>query len=377
MSGEGLAVSSSIRYAELTTPAPIIELDILERNISAMAQRLHAAGIGHRPHIKSHRSVAIARRQLAAGAIGITTAKLAEAEVFADAGVASILLAYPIIGADKLSRFERLHVRPDLELLTTVDSLAGARGLAAVGMRTGHPVRVLIELDGGLQRGGRQPGSDAVAFALAVQALDGIEVAGLMGYFGTIYGRRGEAELATAARAEARILEEAAQQCRRAGLAVPILSGGTSPAAMMSGQMTGVTEARAGNYVFFDASGIGLGLATEADCALRVIATVVSTPAPGRATIDAGTKTLTSDKAHHRDGFGLVVGRPDVRVVMLNEEHGFLQYDPAGPPLAIGERVELIPNHACVIPNLHPRVAGVREGRLCEWIEIDARGCSY
>ncbi|WP_231571029.1 hypothetical protein [Gordoniibacillus kamchatkensis] len=120
-----------------------------------------------------------------------------------------------------------------------------------------------------------------------------------------------------------------------------------------------------------------MGLAAEGDCALRVIATVVSVPLPGRATIDAGTKTLTSDKAHHREGFGIVVGQPDIAITGLNEEHGFLQFDPAKVQLRVGDRIEIIPNHSCVIPNLNNTITGVRAGKPVEAIAVDARGCNY
>ncbi|MBW4085768.1 alanine racemase [Paenibacillus sp. S150] len=360
-------------YKELPTPVAIIDMDILQRNIDGMAARLAASGILHRPHIKSHKSAAIARMQLAAGAIGITTAKLSEAEVFAAAGVESILIAYPLIGADKLERFAKLHMK--CGLLTTVDSAAGAAGLSEVGVRTGKPVEVLIELDGGLHRGGRQAGGDAVRFALEINKLPGIRISGLMGYFGTIYQNSGEAAFIEATRAEAALMMETAALFREAGLPADVISTGSSPAALMCRELEGVTEVRAGNYVFFDASGVGMGLASEDDCALRVIATVVSTPLPGRATIDAGTKSLTSDKAHGRDGFGIIAGHPEVKLAALNEEHGFLQFDPLTSPFQIGDRIEIIPNHSCVIPNLNARVAGVRGGQWTEWITVDARGC--
>ncbi|MEF3306707.1 alanine racemase [Paenibacillus sp. GYB003] len=362
-------------YPELTTPAVVADLDIVERNIARMAALLKAQGIAHRPHIKTTKSVYFARKQLEAGAIGITVAKLAEAEVFADAGFQSILVAYPIVGDDKLERFAHLHRRT--EMIATVDSVEGAQGMSKVGEATGKPVRTLIEIDGGLHRGGRQPGDDAVRFAREIAAYPGIRISGIMGYFGTIYGNRDEASFREAVRRESETMRGVARSLREAGIAVDIISTGSSPAALLCDELRGATEVRAGNYIFFDASGVAMGLAREEDCALRVIATVVSTPLPGRATIDAGTKTLTSDKAHHREGFGIVVGRPDIRITGLNEEHGFLQFDPDAAPLRVGDRVEIIPNHSCVIPNLCDRINGVRGGRAELSIPIDARGRNY
>lgn len=362
-------------YSELATPAVIVDLDIMEANIGSMARRLRAAGIAHRPHLKSHKSAAIARKQLEAGAIGVTAAKLSEAERFAAAGIGPILLAYPLIGADKLARFEKLHEAGDV--MATVDSMEGAMGLSEAGIRSGRPVRTLIEIDGGLHRGGRQPGEDVLAFAKEVAALPGIEIAGVMGYFGGVYKLADEALLREAVREEGRVMAATAELLRGAGIPIAVVSTGSSPSALMCEELTGVTEVRAGNYVFFDASGVGLGLAREEDCALRVVATVVSVPVPGRATIDAGSKTLTSDAAHNREGYGIVVGCPSLSVIGLNEEHGFLSFDPERVSLSVGDRLEIIPNHSCVIANLHDRIAGVRSGRLSEWIGIDARGCSY
>lgn len=362
-------------YEELQTPAAIVDLDIMEANISAMAARLKARGIEHRPHIKAHKSIAIARAQVRAGASGITVAKLSEAEVFASAGIGPILIAYSIVGADKLDRLASLHAQADI--LVTVDSLECARGLSAVGAKVGKPVRALVEIDGGLHRGGLEAGKAATDFALSLRDLPGLEVTGIMGYFGLVYDRKDPADFASAIREESRIMKETARLFREAGIKADIVSSGTSPAALLCECLDGITEVRAGNYVFFDVSSVVAGLAREENCALRVIATVVSSPLPGYATIDAGTKTMTSDGAHNRGGFGIVVGHPEVTVAGLNEEHGLLRFDPEKARLKIGDRVEIIPNHSCVIPNLNDRIAGVRKGKFAEWIDVDARGCNY
>lgn len=362
-------------YEDGITPQPFIDLDIAERNIAAMAARLRERGILHRPHIKSSKSVAMARRQLDAGACGITVAKLSEAEVFADAGITDILIAYPIIGERNLERFAELHRRA--ELLTTVDGMTVAEGLAQVGVRAGKPVRVLIEIDGGLHRGGRQAGEDAARFAQTVHGMAGLAVEGVMNYAGAIYANTTKLGFRQAVEAESALVGETVRLMKAYGVPVRMVSSGSTPSALFCEYLQGVTEVRAGNYVFFDASGVGMGLAREEDCALRVLSTVVSTPLPGLATIDAGTKTLTSDGAHGRSGFGIVVGRPGIEIVKLNEEHGFLKYNPDREQLAVGDRIEIIPNHSCVIPNLYDELPGVRQGKLAERIAIDARGCNY
>ncbi|NOU92276.1 amino acid processing protein [Paenibacillus sp. LMG 31456] len=359
-------------YFELTTPSVIVDLDIVERNILQMAERLSAQGIQHRPHIKTTKSVYFARKQLEAGAIGITAAKLGEAETFARAGIDNILIAFPLIGEDKLRRFEALHSQ--VHVIAVVDSLEGATGLSAVGERSGLPVSVLIEIDGGLHRGGRQPGDDTLSFARELAVMPGIRIYGIMGYFGMIYRNRDEQGLRQAVGTESVVMQETVSMLRDAGFAIEIISAGSTPSALLCEDLIGVTEVRAGNYIFFDASGVSLGLAKETDCALRVIATVVSTPFPGRATIDSGTKTLTSDLAHHRDGFGIVVGRPELRITGLNEEHGFLEFDPFQTMLSVGDRIEIIPNHSCVVSNLCDAVNGVRGGVFEMSIPVDARG---
>ncbi|ANS74696.1 amino acid processing protein [Paenibacillus yonginensis] len=362
-------------YEGWITPQPIIDLDIVERNIKSMAEKLKQHGIRHRPHIKSSKSVQIAAKQLVAGAIGITAAKLSEAEVFVNAGIPNILIAYSLVGEVNLRRFAELHRQSDL--LTTVDSFIGAEGLSRVGRESGKPVRVLVEVDGGLHRGGRQPGEDAAGFARSVHAMEGIQVEGVMNYAGTIYQHTTSQGFIDAVREEAALLRKTVDLMKAYGVPVDIVSSGSSPSALFCKHLQGVTEVRAGNYVFFDASGIGMGLAAEEDCALRVLATVISTPLPGLATIDAGTKTLTSDKAHGRSGFGIVVGRPGIEITGLNEEHGFLKFDPLTERLEIGEQIEIIPNHSCIIPNLYNEIQGVRKGQAVEVISIDARGCNY
>ncbi|WP_409342683.1 alanine racemase [Paenibacillus sp. MBLB4367] len=357
------------------TPYAYVDLDAAHRNIERMAAKLAKHGIRHRPHIKTHKSLRLAKLQLAAGAVGITVAKLSEAEAFADGGVDDILIAFAIIGERNLERLEKLHTR--IRVAVTVDSWEAALGLSSVGVRANKPVRVLIELDGGLHRGGRQPGNDIVDFALRLRELPGIEIDGIMAYFGLIY-RNGDPEaIAASVEAESETIGRVVSDLRQAGVPVRTVSSGSTPTAKLCEHAHGISEVRAGNYLFNDVSAVQMGLAEEADCALRVAATVVSMPLPGMATIDAGTKALTSDRSHHGDGFGIVVGRPDVKIAALNEEHGMLRFDPAKTALAIGDRIDIIPNHSCVIPNLNDYVYGVRGDRVVERIRVDARGRNY
>ncbi|MFK9093864.1 alanine racemase [Bacillus salipaludis] len=359
-------------YKELLTPAVIVDLDTVERNIERMANKLSKFGIAHRPHIKTHKTVKFAKMQLNKGAIGITVAKLTEAEVFIESGIKDILIAFPIVGEDKLEIFSKLLKQANI--ITTVDSLEAALGLSRVGEQTGKTVKVLIEIDGGLHRGGRQPGSDTIKFVREIKGLPGIEIVGIMAYFGKIYSNNNQNDLIEAVKQESLIANKVSKDLESEGINVKIISTGSSPSSSNCQYLENVTEVRAGNYIFYDVSAIDLGIAEEKDCALRVIATVVSTPIPGMATIDAGTKTLTSDKSHHRNGFGIVVGHPEITITSLNEEHGFLNFDPTITSLSVGDRIEIIPNHSCVIPNLCDELAGVRNGEVVEFIPVDARG---
>ncbi|MBP1991579.1 alanine racemase [Paenibacillus eucommiae] len=357
------------------TPYAFVDLDAVELNIARMADKLASYTIKHRPHIKTHKSLRLVNMQLAAGAIGITVAKLSEAEAFADGGINDILIAFAIVGEQNLERLERLHRR--ITVAVTVDSWEAAQGLSAVGVRASKPVRVLIELDGGLHRGGRQPGKDIVDFAIRLRELPGIQIEGIMAYFGLVYRNGDPAAIAAAVQAESETIGQVVADLRQAGFAIEIISSGSTPTAKLCEHAKGITEVRAGNYIFNDVSAVQMGMAQEADCALRVAATVVSMPLPGMATIDAGTKALTSDRAHHSDGFGIIVGQPDITIAVLNEEHGMLRFDPDKVSLSIGDRIEIIPNHSCVIPNLNDAIYGVRRGVVLERIQIDARGCNY
>lgn len=369
--------TSSLPKLDLNPPTPyaFVDLEAAERNIARMAGKLSQYGIQHRPHIKTHKSLEIARKQLAGGAVGITVAKLSEAEVFADGGIDDILIAFAIVGERNLERLAQLHRR--IRVAVTVDSWEAACGLSSVGERTGSPVRVLIELDGGLHRGGRQPGEDIVEFARRIRELPGLEIVGIMAYFGLVYRNQTTDALEAAVRGESQIIRGVVSDLQEAGIDVSIVSSGSTPTSKLCEYAEGITEVRAGNYLYNDVSAVSMGLAEPEDCALRVIATVISIPLPGMATIDAGSKTLTSDRSHHTDGYGMVVGRPGIAIAALNEEHGMLRYDPEQVQLSIGDRIEIIPNHSCVIPNLNDYVYAVRDGEIVGRIKTDARGCNY
>lgn len=360
---------------QLPSPAVIVDLDIAHKNILRVMKSTQSAGIKLRPHMKAHKSVYFAKKMIEAGACGVTAAKLSEAEVMVENGINNILIAYPLFGGEKWERFGNLNKRADI--LTTVDSMEIAKGLNAVGNKE-HPVHVLIEVDCGLHRCGIQPGNDFIQFALALKTLEGLKIDGIFAYNGLIYGSKSIDEIRSFARSEANLLMECAKQLKAiGGIEANILSGGNTPDILALDQLTGISEIRPGNFLYNDVSGLNLGVASEEDCAIKIFATIVSIPIPGCAAIDAGSKTLTSDVAANTKGYGRIIGMPDVSIIKLNEEHGFLKYDPVIRKLCVGDRLEIIPNHACVISNLCDYVYGIRGDILEREIKIEARGKNY
>lgn len=361
-------------YGRIPTPAALINLDTVDDNIRTMVEQNMKYGIAHRPHIKPHKCPYLAIRQLELGAQGITCAKLAEAEVMAEAGITDILLAYPLIGEDKWERYGKLAQK--IDIVTIVNNRYGAEGLSQAGLAIGKPLRVLIEIDGGTKRGGVKPGEETLRFAESIRDLKGIEVCGLLCYNGTIYDKKTEEEITPVVEDERRTLLENADMLKKAGFKMEILSGGNSFSARYPSHLEGITETRAGNYIFFDCTQLSLGFVKEEQCALRVLATVIAMVDSCHAIIDAGSKSLTSDLNRYRKGYGRVAGYPDIRIPKLNEEHGFVESD-TPLPFNVGDKIEIIPNHACVIANVNKLVFGYRQdGSLME-LDIAGRAMNY
>ncbi|KKI92118.1 amino acid processing protein [Bacillus sp. SA1-12] len=358
-----------------STPYVYVDLDKVDKNIQSMANRLKRAGIDHWPHIKTHKSVELAKRQLEAGAKGITCAKLSEAEIMAEAGIQLILIAYPLIGTENLQRLGKLAEK--IQVRTTVDSYVVAEGISKVGEALGKRMEVLIEIDGGSHRGGVQPGEDAVKFALDIAKLPGIEIVGIFTYVGQIYGFSSEVEVKRETLREANILLETKELLHKNGIDVSVTSGGSTLSSFHAEQLKGISESRAGNYIFGDMNSIYHGIHSIDDCALKVLSTIVSVPLPGYATIDAGSKTLTSDLSVEGSNYGHVVGRPDVKITKLNEEHGYIRYNPECITFHVGDQIEIIPNHSCVIPNLNDFIFTYRNGEYAGPLTIDARGKNF
>lgn len=362
----------------LDTPSVIVDLTLLERNIAEMAGVARAAGVALRPHIKTHKTPQIARLQLAAGAVGVTCAKLGEAEALADAGIDDIFICYPIVTELKARRLVALARRPGVRVSTIVDSPQGIAALSAAFAGESAPLETLVKVDTGLGRVGVAPGAAAVALARAVDAAPGLRLGGICAHEGLTYGSPDPEGRAAAGRSGAEALVATARDLAAAGLPCDRVSTGSTPGAGAAAGVAGVTEMRPGNYVFYDAMQAGLGVVPPERCALSVIVTVVSHPARERATIDAGSKTLTSDQGAHgltsARGYGIVAGREDIQIEKLSEEHGWLRLDPVGSDVAIGETLTVIPVHACPVANLASELVAVRGGAIVDRWPVAARG---
>lgn len=359
----------------LSTPFVYIDLEKVDKNIETMESRLRKEGIDHWPHIKTHKSIELAKKQLKAGAKGITCAKLSEAEIMVEAGIDQILIAYQIVGEEKLTRLGKLAGKANIR--TIVDSFVIAEGISKVGEVIGKKIEVLIEIDGGSHRGGVQSGKGTLDFALEIANLPGIEVIGLFTYVGQIYGLSTIEEVKKETLREARILLDNKELLISKGINIEITSGGSTLSSYHAGQLRGIAESRAGNYIFGDMNAVAHGIYTPEDCALRVCASIVSIPLPGYATIDAGSKALSSDLSVAGANYGYIIGNPDVEVVQLNEEHGYLRYNPDESKFKIGDQIEIVPNHCCVIPNLNEFIHSFKSGEYKGKVNIDARGKSY
>ena len=361
-----------MHYRELSTPALAIDLDVLERNLERMASYCRERGIGLRPHTKTHKTPEVARMQLARGAVGLTVAKVGEAEVMADAGLDEILVAYPIYGAEKLRRLA--EIARARQLLVSLDDEATAQELSRAVAAQGATVGVLVEFDVGLQRCGLEPGPACVELARKIQRLAGLRFRGLMTYSGNIWGT--EEQRKQEARLVAERVERALQAFAAARMEVEIVSGGSTPSAFLSHEIPGLTEIRPGTYVYNDLNTFHQGACRLEDCAARVVTTVVSTAVPGRAMIDAGSKTLSSDAlaSGPKTGHGYVVEAPDAQLFKLNEEHGHLDITKSVRHFRVGEVLTVIPNHVCTCVNMHDEVFLVRNEQVVGSWRVAARG---
>jgi D-serine deaminase-like pyridoxal phosphate-dependent protein len=355
----------------LPTPAIVIDARTVRRNVERMARYAKEHNLRLRPHTKTHKSLAVARMQMEHGAVGLTVAKVGEAEVMA-AAADDILMAYPAVDPARCAALARLA-----ELKTVrvgIDSTEAADALAAAARSANSEIGILVDVDVGLHRTGVQTPEDALALARHVERTGGLRLDGIMFYPGHIGGPSPQQEQML--REVDAKLQETIALWRRSGLEAKIVSGGSTPTAMQSHLVKSMTEMRPGTYVFHDVNGLRGGFADLEDCAARIVATVVSTAVPGQFVVDAGSKTLTSDRCGPApdSGHGMVVEYPEARIAKLTEEHGQVDATRCARLPRVGERVTIIPNHVCPCVNLQDRVWWAEPGERPQPVPVDARG---
>jgi D-serine deaminase-like pyridoxal phosphate-dependent protein len=342
------------------TPAVVIDLDVVERNIARVQALCDAAGVANRPHIKTHKSPVLAAMQRDAGARGITCQKLGEAEIMAEAGLDDILISYNILGEEKLSRLGRLLSQA--KVTVAADNPVVVAGLPQAAAIAGRDLDVVVECDTGRKRAGVETVAEAVALARDIASRPGLSFAGFMLY-----------PPEDAVPETQRFLDAATAGVREFGLEPRIVSSGGTPNLRNLGKIRGVTEHRAGTSVFNDRMMLAAGVAGLEDCALTVYATVVSRAGPERGILDSGSKTLTSDTGG-LEGHGLILEHPQARIARFAEEHGFLDLSACNDRPNIGDVVRIVPNHVCVVVNMVDRLVTVRGDRIVGEVPVAARG---
>ena len=366
----------------IQTPAVLIDTARLARNIDTMQRAADAAGFLLRPHAKTHKLPAIAKQQIARGAVGICCAKPSEAMVFAEAGIEDIRIPYPV-HPSKSDPILALMDRTRLSII--VDDADVATAWAGVMAGAGRTLNVLVKVDVGFHRCGIDPVSPEGPHLVSLVAnLPGLKLCGILSHAGHGYHADSETALKLIAEEEVNVMTRLAAHMRHKGVEVKEISVGATPTARFSLKHKGPTEMRPGNYVYFDRTQVGLGAATVDDCALTVLSTVV-TKHPGRIILDAGSKTLTNDGARGFSplaGYGALSPSPDARlqphdgfsIERLSEEHATVKVAGGAPALNIGDRVRILPNHSCVVSNLVDVVHMVDGDRVVESLPVAARG---
>jgi len=356
--------------ADLETPVPLVDLDRLERNLDRMAEYARRHGLALRPHTKTHKSPRIAAEQLRRGAVGLTCATPLEAEVMSEV-CDDVLLAYPTVGSPKLQRLMALPER--VRLTVAVDSPDSVEQLARAAEERGRPVGVYVELDLGMHRVGVAATDEMPRLVRLVVAKPPLVYRGITFYPGHIRAAVGQQDkdldrLGSSLRHALEVLEQS-------DLAPKVVSGGSTPTAWEAHRIDGLTEMRPGTYAYNDRITAQVGACDWNDCALTVLATVVSTAVPGQVVIDAGSKALGREPPEGEgNGYGALLDRPEVTVQRLSEEHGILDLRNTSWRPAVGEQVRVVPNHVCIAVHLHEVIYGIRGDRVEGGWPVMARG---
>ncbi len=345
----------------LDTPVPVIDLTRVERNIAKAQAYCDQHGLLLRPHIKTHKLPVLAHKQMAAGAVGITCQKISEAAVMAAAGMADILLTYNIVSESKLTALTQL-VWATERLRVALDNSVAVDLASRAAQQAGRDIDILIEFESGKLRTGVLNPEQALALAKEILAAKRLNFSGFMTY--------------PVSRVSGDWVGRAKDLFGRHDIPISAFSGGTTPLMWQAHEVAGLTELRPGTYIYHDRATVAAGAATLDECALHVHATVISSPEKGRAVIDAGSKTLSSDRIspEYGEGYGLVLEYPEATITNLSEEHGVLDVSACPTQPEIGERVRIVPNHVCVVTNLHDEVVFQRNDVIQGVYPVWARG---
>lgn len=368
-------VTASIMHADrIPTPSIIVDLDTAIRNVQRMAEYAKKHSLDLRPHTKTHKSLLLAEKQLSAGASGLTVAKAGEATIMSEVAD-DILVAYPALDPVRCAALAEMALKKIVHV--AVDSTYAVNALASAAQSMQSTIGILVDIDVGHHRTGVQSPEQALELAQRIDRTPGVRLDGLMFFPGHIAEPPGQQHHKLHAVSE--ILSATLELWSGCGLEAAIVSGGSTPTAYRSHLIPHLSEIRPGTYIFNDRNTLDGQWCQQQDCAARIMSTVISTAVPGKVVIDAGSKTLTSDRLMHdpeKGGFGLVVDYPQARIVRLSEEHGELDVSECEDPPQIGERIQVIPNHICPCINLQDSIWLLHSDGTLEPMPIDARGKS-
>ncbi len=359
--------------SDVDTPALLVDLDRLEANIRRYAEIAAKSGVRLRPHIKTHKTLEIAQMQLRAGASGISTAKLSEAEVYAAAGITDIFVAYPVVGMEKARRAAKLAQH--CHLIVGAESTKGIQQLSSAAGEIGTTLLVRVEIDSGLHRTGVAPDA-AEALCHLVLESPGLQLDGIFTFRGASFPDAKTRDPQALGQLEGELMVALAEQLRNADIPVKEVSVGSTPTGPSAALVPGVTEVRPGTYVFFDRMTTQRGTSTPDEIALSILATVVSRPAPDIAIIDAGSKTFCGDIIPENaglTGYGITTDGSNGVVMRMNEEHGIVRLAPGFAP-EVGDKLAFFPNHVCTAVNLSDELVVVRKGKVQQVWPVAARG---
>ncbi|MEM2875666.1 MAG: DSD1 family PLP-dependent enzyme [Candidatus Bathyarchaeia archaeon] len=361
-------VDLEVEKSRIETPALLVDLDAMERNIRKMMQYISGVKAKLRPHAKTHKCPIIAHKQVEAGATGVCCQKLGEAEVMVASGIKSIMITNEVVSPEKIERLVSLQRHSDV--IVALDNLDVARATSEAALRRKVKQGAVIEVDVGVNRCGVNPGRETLDFAKEVMNLKGISFRGLLGYEGPFSDIQEFSKRREAAHGRLRLLVETADMLRDSGIDVEIVSAGATGTYNITGEYPGITEIQPGSYVFMETRYSALEN-VDFEQSLTLLTTVMSKPKPDRIILDGGLKTITQE-------FGMpkVKGLEESRVIRISEEHIIVEVRREAKDLKVGDKVELIPSHCCTTVNLHDKYYGVRDGVLEVVWEIPGRGKS-